>query len=67
MSMSEEARRRKNDYLREWREKNREHHRAYQKRWRIKNADKVQASQDKYWEKKVREDTEKTYLLQEID
>lgn len=29
--------------------------RDYQKEWRRKNPDKVRAAQDRYWEKKVRE------------
>ena len=41
------------EYLRSWRNKNREHVNAYHREWRRKNPDKIKANKERYWMKKA--------------
>ncbi len=42
-------------YMRDWREKNREHLREYNRRWKSENKEKLAESKQKYWEHKALE------------
>lgn len=53
--MTDEARKARNAYAQEWRDKNRDHVREYQKKWRDSNRDKVREATARYWERKAKE------------
>lgn len=53
--MNSEAKAAKREYMRKWREKNREHYKRYQRSWRKANPEKVKQYQANYWAKKVKE------------
>ncbi|HDR3653132.1 TPA: hypothetical protein QCO08_005563 [Bacillus anthracis] len=50
--MTEQAVIARREYMKKWREKNKEKLSSYQKEWRKKNKDKVVGYQHKYWENK---------------
>lgn len=50
--MTDEAKEKRNAYMRQWRAKNRERVKAHQKKWREKNRDYNR----KYWEQKAEEE-----------
>jgi uncharacterized protein YijF (DUF1287 family) len=52
MTLSDEARKAKVVYQREYRKHHRDQFNAYSKKWRIKNKDKINQYNEKYWEKK---------------
>ena len=51
--MTEEARRRRAEYQRAYREKNRDKLNAYRREWRKKNPEKVKKQIQDYWERKA--------------
>jgi hypothetical protein len=53
--MTDEARKARNEYAKQWRAKNATHVREYYKRWREANPDKVRANTKRYWERKAKE------------
>lgn len=53
--MSPEAKKARNEYMRQWRAKNRERCNEYMRKWREANKDKVREYNKRYWEKKARE------------
>lgn len=53
--MTEKAKEMKREYMRSWRNKNRERVRAQQNAWRKANPDKIKAAQERYWMKKAAE------------
>jgi hypothetical protein len=53
--MTDEARKARNEYAKQWRAKNAIHVREYYKRWREANPDKVRANTKRYWERKAKE------------
>lgn len=55
MEMTPEARAAKNEYMREYRKKNRDKCNANSRRWRRNNPEKVKACAIRYWEKKAEE------------
>lgn len=54
--MTEEIRRKRNEYNRAYREKNRERINAYQRKWQKDNPDKVRRYAENYWAKKISEE-----------
>lgn len=56
--MTEEARKVKNEYMKEWRKANRQKQNEYHKKWRENNKDKVKEYQDNYWLRKAGETSE---------
>lgn len=54
LMMTEEAVIARREYMKKWREKNKEKLSTYQKEWRKNNKDKVVEYQQKYWEKKIK-------------
>ena len=53
--MDEEAKKTRREYMKAWREANRDHIREYKKEWNKENREKVHVHMEKYWEKKARE------------
>ncbi|MDP7981409.1 hypothetical protein [Bacillus multifaciens] len=53
--MEEQAIISRREYMKKWREKNKEKMSNYQKEWRKRNKDKVAKYQERYWEKKAKE------------
>lgn len=53
MTLSEEAREKRNEYLRQWRRKNREKVNEYNRRYRANNPEKVREYNRRYWERKA--------------
>jgi len=51
MSLSNEAKKKRAEYMRKYRERNKEHIRQYNAEWRKNNPDKVRAAQNRYWER----------------
>lgn len=49
------ARRAQAEYLRQWRQKNRERVNQYNREWRAKNKDKVREYNRRYWLRKAKE------------
>ncbi|MEJ9149309.1 hypothetical protein [Bacillus smithii] len=58
MVMSEEAKKARREYMKKWREANKNHIREYNKRYRRENPDKVAAAQERYWAKKFKQAAE---------
>ena len=54
-AMTDKAKKARQSYLREWREKNKENIREYNKKWRSENREKVKEYQANYWERKAAE------------
>lgn len=52
--MSPEAKKKRNEYMAKWREKNRDHLKKYQREWRRKNKAKIRQYQEEYWERQVK-------------
>ena len=50
--MTDEARKARNAYAREYRQRNLKQIREYQRQWRADNKDKVKVNNDRYWERK---------------
>jgi hypothetical protein len=59
MLISEEAKKARRDYMRKWREKNKDRVREYHRQWRKENPDKIAAAQERYWIKKYKESVSK--------
>jgi hypothetical protein len=53
--MSEEAKKARREYMKKWREENKDHVRKYNQRYRKENPDKIAAAQERYWLKKYQE------------
>lgn len=53
--MSSEAKMARREYMRQWREKNKEHYNEYMRKWKAKNKDKVKQYNKEYWERKAKE------------
>jgi hypothetical protein len=60
MKLSDEARKLKNEYQKQWKARNRERVREYHRNWRKQNPDKVRANMQKYWERKVTKNNDVT-------
>ena len=43
----------KREYLKKWRDKNKEKVAAYHKQWRDKNPEKIREYNERYWKKKA--------------
>ncbi len=60
--MSDAAKNAQREYLRSWRERNKEHIREYRRKWRAANKERVDEYCERYWERKsakgVRNDAE---------
>ena len=56
MKLSEEAKKKRKEYKRQWREKNKNHISEYAKQWREKNPDKIQEYEKRFWERKAMQD-----------
>lgn len=59
MELTSEMRKARNAYMRAWRAKNREHTRNYGKAWRQAHPEKIKEYQDRYWQRKAEELTDK--------
>ncbi|APM37303.1 hypothetical protein [Clostridium kluyveri] len=55
MHLSDEARKAKAAYQREYRRQHKEQFNAYNRRWRAKNKDKVLRYNEAYWERKAKQ------------
>jgi hypothetical protein len=55
MNKDEKIKAAQNEYLRKWRNENREKINEYNRKWRAENKDKVQEYQDRYFLKKYEE------------
>lgn len=53
--MNEAAKAGRREYMRRWREKNREQYNAYQRSYRKENPEKVREYQERYYEKIAKE------------
>lgn len=53
--MQAEARAARNEYLKEYRARNRERIREYQRRWAQDNPDKIRKYQEDYWLRKAKD------------
>ena len=51
--LSDQAKKLKSEYQREWRKKNRDHINQYQREWFAKNPDKSKLYHWRYWERKA--------------
>lgn len=51
--LSEESKKARADYLREYRRKNASRLRAYKRKWSKENPDKIRQYQESYWKKKA--------------
>jgi hypothetical protein len=49
--LSEAAKQAKREYMKKWREKNKEHYNEYSRKWKKENPEKVQKHQANYWER----------------
>lgn len=54
MKLSDEARKLKNEYAREWRKKNQVKINRYQRDWKSKNPEKVREYNIRYWENRAK-------------
>ncbi len=54
--MNEDAQAARREYMRKWREANRERTNNYMQKWRAENPEKVSAINSRYWAKKAAED-----------
>lgn len=59
VAMSEQTKRERREYMREYRKKNREQIRENQRQWRERNPEKVAAYQERYWTKRAQKEQEK--------
>lgn len=59
MGLSEQAKKQRREYMKKWREKNREHvlkyQREYMKDWRKENKERIDQYNENYWNKKAAE------------
>lgn len=54
MEMSKEAKAVQREYMKKWKEENRDKTNAYHRAWREANKDKVNEYNKRYWEKKAK-------------
>lgn len=54
MMMSEAAKEAKRQYMKKWREKNRDRIRQYNKKWAKNNPEKVKAAQARFYERQAK-------------
>lgn len=56
--LSEQAKKAKREYMRQWREKNKDHVNNYMKEWKKRpgNEEKVKESVNRYWENKAKQE-----------
>lgn len=55
MENSDQLKLARRNYMRDWREKNREHVRKYDRRYREEHQDVIAAAQARFWKKKCAE------------
>jgi hypothetical protein len=58
VSLTDEAKQKKREYMRRWREKNREQYNAKRREWAKNNPERVKQHQENYWKKKVEEENQ---------
>lgn len=58
MKLSKEALQTRREYMREYREANKERLQEYNAEWRKNNPDKIKAAQERYWERQVEKQKE---------
>lgn len=66
MTLSDEARKSKAAYQREYRKHHREQYNAYNRKWRSKHKAKVNQYNEKYWEKKAAQFKENDNPIQQF-
>jgi len=51
--LSEAGRQVRNEYTRQWKQRNKDKQRQYHKQWRARNKDKIRQYQASYWERRA--------------